>query len=185
MADADEVQLDLVAPNDAEVLSNLLQFYIYDLSDVFLNVELVANGRFVYEKLPLFFADTARRFPFFIRYGDQVVGFALVSRGSPVSDDPDVLDVTDFFVMRRWRRLGVARRAVRLLWARFPGRWFVRVSEKNSSAIPFWADVITEYTGLDALQLDYPHSPDAWRVFCFDAPARSSEGRGRAASSGD
>lgn len=169
MLDGDEVGLETVAADDAGVLSNLMELYIHDLSDVFLQVKLGADGRFGYAKLDLFFSDPARRFPLLIRYGGQIAGFILATRGSPVSDDPAVFDVTEFFVMKRWRHLGVGRRAASLLWDRLPGRWSVRVSKQNARAIPFWSEVIAGYTGRAAEELDHPAQPDAWRVFSFDS----------------
>lgn len=80
------------------------------------------------------------------RFEGRVVGFVLVTRGSPATDDPEVFDVSEFFVHRRYRRFGVGRGAAFLLWARLPGRWTVRVSEGNPGALRFWMGVIGEYT---------------------------------------
>ena len=167
MAEANEVGLDPAAPDEITLLSNLLELYIHDLSGAFPHVKLGADGRFGYEKLALFFTEPARRFPLVIKCDGQVAGFVLATRGSPASDDPDVLDVTEFFVIKRWRRLGVGRRAACLLWDRLPGRWIVRVSEQNAGAIPFWTGVIARYTGCPPAELAHPTHPDAWRVFSF------------------
>ena len=163
-----EVVLDAATPDDAGLLANLLELYIHDLSDAF-PIELGADGRFGYDKLPLYWSEPDRRFPFLIGYGTSVIGFALVTRGSPASDDPDVFDVAEFFVVRRYRRHGVARRAAFQAWDRFPGRWTVRVSEGNVGAVPFWARVIAEYTSGAATEATRPGSPSAWRVFSFES----------------
>lgn len=163
-----EVTLDVATPRDAAVLANLLELYIHDLSEIF-PVELGADGRFGYEKLPLYWSEPERRFPFLIRCGTRVVGFALVTRGLPGSDDPDVFDVAEFFVVRLHRRSGVGRRAAFLLWNRLAGSWIVRVSEGNRSGCPFWASVIGEYTGGAVVETTRPGSPHAWRVFSFNS----------------
>jgi predicted acetyltransferase len=155
--------------DDAALLANLLELYQYDLSEVF-PVELGANGRFGYERLPLYWSEPTRRFPFLIRHGDRVVGFALITRGSPASDDPDVFDVAEFFVVRRHRRFGVARDAAFQVWDRFPGRWIVRVSEGNVAAWPFWTRVIAEYARDTVTETTRAGTPHAWRVFAFDGP---------------
>src|SRR4051812_22354234 len=100
MAEPHEVVLDVATPADATLLSNLLELYIHDLSAAFPNVELGADGRFGYAKLPLYWSEPERRFPFLIRCGSCVAGFALVTRGSPASDDPNVFDVAEFFILR-------------------------------------------------------------------------------------
>ena len=98
-------------------------------------------GALVTTTCPLYWSEPERRFPFLVRHGTRVVGFVLATRGSPASDDPDVFDVAEFFVIRRHRRSGVGRRAAFLVWDRLPGRWIVRVSEGNTGALPFWASV--------------------------------------------
>jgi predicted acetyltransferase len=161
------VTLDAAAPADAERLANLLELYIHDLSAVFPGIELKDEGRFGYERLPLYWSEPDRRFPFLIRCDGRLAGFALATRGSPASDDPDVLDVAEFFVVRRYRRSGVARHAALLLWKRLPGRWFVRVSEANADAVPFWTRVIAEYTNGTMVESTRPGKPRPWRVFSF------------------
>ena len=170
MTNPQEVALDVAALRDAPLLANLLELYLHDLSEAFPVIELGFDGRFGYDALPLYWSEPERRFPFLIRYGHRVVGFVLATRGSPASDDPDVFDVAEFFVIRRHRRSGVARRAAFLIWDRFPGRWIVRVSEGNTGALPFWSGVIAEYTKGAASESSRPGSPNAWRVFSFESP---------------
>jgi predicted acetyltransferase len=167
MADPNEVVLDVATLADATLLSNLLELYVHDLSAAFPNVELGPDGRYGYRDLALYWSEPERRFPFLIRCDGRVAGFALARRGSPASDDPDVFDVAEFFVLRRYRRSGVGRRAAILLWNRLPGRWLVRVSEGNLGALPFWAGVITELTRGAATEFKRPGHPYAWRVFSF------------------
>ena len=172
MANPLDVVLDVARSSDAALLANLLELYLHDLSPVFPSIELGADGRFGFDALPLYWSEPERRFPFLIRHGTQVAGFVLATRGSPASDDPDVFDVAEFFVIRRHRCSGVGRRAAFLLWDRFPGRWIVRVSEGNLGALPFWAGVIAEYTNGAATEFKRPGQPHAWRVFSFTSDSR-------------
>ena len=140
------VTLDAARIDDAPLLANLLELYLHDLSEIF-PINPGADGRFGYERLPLYWSEPTRRFAYLIRSREEVAGFALVTRGSPATDDPENLDVAEFFVLRSNRRSGIGRRAAFLLWDRLPGRWVVRVSEKNRGGIPFWESAIREYTG--------------------------------------
>ena len=167
MEDPEEVVLEAATPADATLLSNLLELYIHDLSAAFPSVELGPDGRFGYKDLALYWSEPERRFPFLIRCDGRVAGFALAKRGSPATEDPEVYDVAEFFILRRHRRSGVGHRAAVLLWNRFPGRWIVRVSEGNLGALPFWAGVIADFTGGAAMEFKRPGSPHAWRVFSF------------------
>jgi predicted acetyltransferase len=177
MDDPREITLDPATPSDAPLLANLLELYIHDLSAAFPAIELGPDGRFGYPKLPLYWSEPERRFAFLVRSHGRVVGFVLATRGSPASDDPDVLDIAELFILRRHRRSGVGRAAVLLLWNRFPGQWTVRVSEGNPAAIPFWASVIADFTHGAATESTRPGDPSPWRVFSFESaplPSRSS-----------
>jgi predicted acetyltransferase len=176
MADTQEVVLDTATSSDAALLSNLLELYIHDLSGAFSDLEPGLDGRFGYPRLPLYWSERERRFAFLIRCDGRVAGFVLATRGSPATEDPEVLDVAEFFVMRRYRRSGVGRRAACLLWRGLPGQWTVRVSEGNPGALLFWARVIGEFTNGAATQSTRPGRPHAWRVFSFESvPRRVSE----------
>lgn len=172
MVDPQELVLDVATVRDAALLSNLLELYIHDMSEMFPGVELGADGRFGYERLPLYWSEPERRFPFLMKHDGRLAGFVLVTRGSPVTDDPDVFDVAEFFVLRRYRRSGMGRRAAFLLWDRLPGRWTVRVSEVNPGALSFWRGIIAEYTRGAATESRYPGTPKDWRVFSFDSNSR-------------
>ena len=162
--------LEAATPRDAPLLTNLLELYIHDLSDAF-HLETDADGRFGYDRLPLYWSEPEQRFPFLIRRGARTVGFALAVRGSPASDDPDDLDLQEFFILRRHRRGGAGRRAARLLWDRLPGRWIVRVSQGNPVALRFWSNVVAEYAGGTQSEYTRPGTPHPWQVFAFHSLA--------------
>ena len=162
----DETTLDVATPADAPLLSNLLELYLHDLSEVF-PIDLGTDGRFGYGKLALYWSEPGKRFAFLIRSAGRVAGFALATRGSPAGDDPDDLDVAEFFVLRRERRSGIGRRAALLLWARIPGRWVVRVSEANRAGLPFWKSVVAEHARGEFVERKLPGDPHGWRVLSF------------------
>jgi predicted acetyltransferase/N-acetylglutamate synthase-like GNAT family acetyltransferase len=167
--DPGEVTLEPATVNDATLLSNLLELYVHDLSATFPDVAIGPDGRYGYPRLPLYWSEPERRFARLIRYRGDIAGFVFVTRGSPAVDEPDVLDVAEFFVLRRHRRAGVGRHAARLLWTEHPGRWVVRVSEGNTGALPFWKSVVWEFTSGAATVVTRSGSPHAWRVFSFDS----------------
>ncbi|MEP7124117.1 MAG: GNAT family N-acetyltransferase [Byssovorax sp.] len=169
-----EISLTEAAQSDAPLLANLLQLYIHDLSEAFPNIVLGPDGLYSYPKLPLYWSEPERRFPFLIHADGQIAGFLFATRGSPASDDPEVLDIAELFILRRYRRSGVGRDAALLLWSRLPGQWTVRVSEGNPAAIPFWARIIADFTHGTATVSARPGNPNPWRVFSFES-ARTHE----------
>jgi predicted acetyltransferase len=170
---ARSVSLERATPEAAPLLSHLLELYLHDLSEIF-PVDLGPDGRFGYEKLPLYWSEPGARYAFLIKCGSSVAGFALATRGSPVTDDPADLDVAEFFVLRRYRRSGVGRRAAFALWDGLPGRWVVRVSEANRAGLPFWSEIVRAYTGGACNASTRPGVPHGWRVFTFASTAKSS-----------
>ena len=171
MPDFKDVSLEPAATTDAALLSNLLEFYIHDLSEVFLGVELGVDGRFGYPKLPLYWSEDDRRFPFLIKCNARVAGFVFATRGSPASEDPGTLDVAEFFVLRQYRHCGVGRRAAHLLWKRLPGKWTVRVSQGNRGALDFWRHTVRHATDGTATEFERPGMPNDWLVFAFETIA--------------
>jgi predicted acetyltransferase len=165
-----EVTLREATQADAPLLSNLLELYIHDVCALFPSVELGADGRFGYPKLPLYWSEPKTHFAFLVQYEGRVAGFVLATRGSPVTADPDVFDVAEFFVLRKYRHLGVGRSAAFLLWQRLPGQWTVRVSEGNRGALVFWTSIVAGYTNGMATQDTRPGEPNPWRVFSFETP---------------
>ncbi len=169
MAESPEIVLEAATAGDAVLLSNLLELYIHDLSAAFPSVELGPDGRFGYSKLALYWSEPDRRFAFLIKLDSRAAGFALATRGSPASNDPNVFDVAEFFVIRRHRRSGLGRQAAMLLWNRLRGSWIVRASEGVPSAVLFWRSVVAEFTKGAAAESKLPGSPHGWHVFSFDS----------------
>jgi len=148
VTDPTDVSLDVATAADHTLLSNLLELYIHDLSRAFPNVEMGPDGRFGYRRLPLYWSEPARRFAFLIKCGGRVAGFVLVTRGSPDSpetEDENALDVAEFFVMRRYRRSGVGRRAAFLVWT-----VVVAIDKNDKNVFPV---VIPAVVGIAALVL--------------------------------
>ena len=177
MPNVSEISLDAVTSEEAPLLGNLLELYVHDMSAVFPNLVIGPDGRFGYPKLPLYWEEPERRFAFLIRCAGEVAGFALATRGSPVTDDPDVLDVAEFFVLRRHRGADVGRRAARLLWDRLPGRWTVRVAEQHRSGLAFWRAVVAEAAGTQVTASSHSIGSITWQVFTFEPRPARDQGR--------
>jgi predicted acetyltransferase len=97
----------------------------------------------------------------------------LATRGVRVPEEPGALDIAEFFVLRKYRRLGVGRQAALLLWHRLPGTWTVRVSEGNTGALSFWSEVVAEFTKGAAVESTRAGTPNDWRVFTFEGAPSS------------
>jgi predicted acetyltransferase len=162
----------ILAADHAEqnVLGNLLELYIHDLSESFPFVQLGSDGRFGYPGLESYWTESAKRFAFLIKEAGKVAGFALVTVGSPAAQEPDVYDLAEFFVLRGHRRSGLGRRAALRLWQQLPAEWIVRCSESNPSALAFWNKVVAEFTHGTAQTSSWAGKTSQFRVFRFTSP---------------
>ncbi|MEY4578845.1 MAG: hypothetical protein RL701_3548, partial [Pseudomonadota bacterium] len=140
-----QVTLQLVTRERESPLANLLELYVHDMSEWF-PIQISEEGRFGYAWLPTYWSDPEKRFPYLIYSEEGLSGFVLVTIGSEGHADPNIIDVAEFFVLRRLRRSGVGRAAIQQLWDQRPGRWLVRVSEGNPAGQAFWSKVIRDYT---------------------------------------
>jgi predicted acetyltransferase len=155
------------ALEQAPVLANLLELYAHDFSE-FLDLELGEDGRFGYRDLALYWSDPNRH-PFLVRMDGKLAGLVLVKRGSGVSGDETVWDMTEFFVVRRHRRCGIGTAIAHTVWRRFPGRWEVRVMEANHAAQHFWARAIARFTGEAIQPVRFEKDGTSWHLFSFES----------------
>ena len=161
-----DVEVIPARPEQAPILANLLELYAHDFSE-FIDLTLGPDGRFGYERLDLYWEEPGRH-PFIITAGGHLAGFAFVRKGSEISDDADVWDMAEFFVVRGFRRLGVGMRAAHEVWRKFPGKWEVRVIDRNQKAKEFWRRAINEFLGEAVEPTPLAKGARAWHVFSFE-----------------
>ena len=143
-------------PDQEPILANLLELYAHDFSE-FHPIELGPDGRYGYAKLPLYWREPDR-YPFLILVSGELAGLALVRKVSPT-----VWDFSEFFVVRRYRRLGIGTRVAQEVLRKFTGSWQVRVMKSNTAALPFWERLIAAFVGKPV----QPVSAENWLVFQF------------------
>lgn len=141
-----EVRLVRIPEAEKSTIANLMQLYRYD-SSAFNKDEMDASGRFSLGSYFDAYWIEPERHPFFINFGDKLVGFALVRQLELGKHS-----IAEFFVARKYRRQGIGERAAMLLFDAFPGEWHVAQEEGNVPAQHFWRSVIGAYTGDDFLE---------------------------------
>ncbi len=132
------------ARSERQLLANLLELYRYDFTE-FDERDVGDDGRFGYRYLDSYWTEAGRH-PFLVRVEGKLAGFALLRRVEAPSGG-SIIDVSEFFVMRRYRRRRVGQEVARILFDRFPGRWEVRERDRNAPAQAFWRGVIAVHTG--------------------------------------
>jgi predicted acetyltransferase len=122
---------------------NMLELYLYDLSEYW-PYELDVHGQFGYHTLDYYWREENHAAFVFLVEG-RYAGFGLVNDDvvSPQSD----LWLAQFFVLRRYRRRGIAGAAARRIFDRLPARWEVGELPNNLPAQAFWRRLIADYSG--------------------------------------
>ena len=145
-----KVELVEVTQADRPALDSLVQLYQYDFSELARgdpqHGDVRSDGRFHNIDLGRFFARKGHS-AYLVRVNGQLGGFALVSPGRSFRDpSEEVWWIDEFFVMRKYRRLGVGEHVATTLFEKFPGTWQVAQMDVNTGAQAFWRDVIGRYT---------------------------------------
>jgi predicted acetyltransferase len=151
------------AKEEEPVLARLLELYAHDLSDV-AGLRIGADGKFGYGGLSQYWTDPGRQ-PYLVRVDGELAGFVLVQQGSQVTGEPEVWDVAEFFVLRRHRRQGTGVWTAHEVWRRHPGRWEVRVMERNTAALTFWRRAVNSYVGAQVVPELVEVAGKRWHVF--------------------
>lgn len=152
-----EVVLVDAPASDAPVFTRLMQLYVHDLTDL-VPMDIEDDGRFAFAPEERYWSES-RFHPSFVRVDGRLAGFVVVDDVSRLTGEP-VSDMSQFFILKKFRRTGVGARAARLAFDRRPGPWEVRQATSNLPAIVFWRRVIAEYTG-------GAFTDDAWDTAAF------------------
>jgi predicted acetyltransferase len=123
---------------DVAIVRRLLHLYLYDLGGERWDVE--ADGAYGPPGWHRRFWRRRGSHHFIVRVGGRPAGFALVRDHADFAGT-DAIEISEFFVLRKYRRRGVGTRVALALFARFPGRWEVAVITWNP-ARRFWRGVI-------------------------------------------
>jgi predicted acetyltransferase len=165
-----KVDVSPAAFQEKIILRHLLELYQYDLSDVE-RVDVDGAGLYGYEYLDHYWTEKGRH-PFLVRVDGQIAGFVLVSQYSPILERREGHSISEFFIMKRYRRTGVGAETARQVFDLFPGRWEVCELADHTAAQIFWRKVIARYTGgqFEELFLD----DDRWQgpIQVFDTLVR-------------
>ena len=140
-----KTEIEETKANGRPVVERLLQLYLYDFAEI-MGGDVEADGVYHYISLDETWNDPLAH-TYLVRVDGMLAGLAIVIERSHFTGATDVTCMDEFFVMRKYRRLGVGQEAATRLFDLFPGRWEVAVVAPNTGALAFWRQVIGEYTG--------------------------------------
>ena len=140
----DRLTVSPVTKSEREIVARMLQLYLHDFSE-FAKInepygELRADGTFWYPDHDRYWSSPDRG-AYLMRIGEHFAGFALVNQWSASGLGVDHA-IAEFFVLRKYRRLGTGTTAAKCLIAQHPGIWDIPVASYNQPALILWRTVV-------------------------------------------
>ncbi len=135
----DEVTVAFAAMSQKDIISKLMQLYLYDISE-YRNENMNGDGVFGNTDLDNYWAFS-NCYPYLISVTDKPAGFALLRETSR-----HVYEMSEFFILRALRQRGIGRFAATQLFKLFPGVWHLAEDERNVKAQKFWRNTVREFT---------------------------------------
>lgn len=149
------------------ILANLLELYAYDFTE-FCDFDIGDNGFYGYEYLPLYWIES-NRYPYLIYINKKIAGFVLIQKVYPISDEPTKWDISEFFVMKKYKRKGIGTAAAFKVWETFKGLWQVRVLVNNQIACSFWLETIKTFISSEPTKTELTIKGDDWIIYTFES----------------
>jgi len=130
-----------------DILNNLMQLYLHNISLNF-PIDFDSNtGMYGYDDIEKYFENDNNK-AFFILKENEIAGFMLID----LSDEKNI--VQEMFVLNNYKRKGVGKTAVSILFDKFRGNWEIKSLPCSESAEKFWISSVKEYTN-DQFDLEY------------------------------
>ncbi len=137
------VELKRVTIDEKEILANLLEKYDYEFSQ-WDERDVNKLGLYGYGYLDYYWTET-RRYAYFIKVDGTLAGFAMVNN-HPETEEVIDFNLAEFFIMYKYRRLGVGKTAAYRLFDMYKGRWQLKRHPRNIASVHFWNRVVDGYT---------------------------------------
>lgn len=153
------IEVRLCPKEQSFIIHNLYPLYLHDMSEIW-GTRPNPYGIFdedagvrtlseVSERHENWWEQPSDLFPYLITVDGSAAGFALVTDESEASSPNTKYHLNDYFVLRAYRRQGVAQKAAVQLFNQLQGGWELQTnsSERNMTSQIFWRRTLDTYTG--------------------------------------
>ena len=142
-----DITLKKIELEKKHILDNLMQLYLHNIS-LGLPIHFDSNkGIYKYDDIEKYFENENNK-AFFILKEKEIAGFMLID----FTDEKNV--VQEIFVLNNYKRKGVGKIAVSMLFDKFKGNWEIKSLPCSENAEKFWISSVKEYTN-DKYNLEY------------------------------
>jgi len=138
------IELKTVILEEREILANLLEKYDYEFSQWDMR-DVNPLGLYGYKWLDCYWTEE-NRWAYFILVDHHLAGFVMVNNYHEAPDKETEFSMAEFFVMYKYRRIGVGSFAAKTAFDLHRGRWQLKYHPNNKTSVTFWNKVVSEYT---------------------------------------
>ncbi|WP_454190861.1 GNAT family N-acetyltransferase [Paenibacillus sp. Marseille-Q7038] len=127
--------------SDRTLIENLLQLYIYDFTE-YTDASIGENGLYqIMLDFESYWSDDHDNCSYVINVNDEIAGF-MMTKEKDETGNCHVL--FHFFILRKFRRMGIGRKAAACLLKGSNRTWELYQLESNIPAQKFWDQIIEE-----------------------------------------
>lgn len=137
------VELIKVDDSQKDLLWNILQKYLYELSP-FYNKKMDNKGNFPYKYFNAYFENELGREAFLFSSNSEIIGFSLINSHSINEEKIDHF-LGEFSIFPQYRKSGLAKKSADTLFENRKGKWQLVYSKDNISAMAFWNRILEKY----------------------------------------
>jgi Predicted acetyltransferase len=139
-----EVKIEPILEEQKSVFVQLMELCNYDFSE-YEDSDINEYGYYGYSHIDDYWNEKGR-FPYFIRVNGKLGGFVLVCSHCRYINGNDCHNISEFFVMKKYRRKSIGSYVAKDVFEKHKGQWEVLQLPNNVPAQMFWKTVISEYT---------------------------------------
>jgi predicted acetyltransferase len=141
------VSLNQISTDERHILKNLYSLYLHDLSEYTEGLNISSDGSFEFDSFELIWKREGLT-PYFLKKDKIIVGFLLLLERPFLYKEYDY-SINDFFILKKYRRKGIAIALLKELFKQKKGCYFVVELAKNIPAVIFWRKI------LNTLNIDF------------------------------
>ncbi|WP_144529889.1 GNAT family N-acetyltransferase [Peribacillus simplex] len=141
------VSLNQISTDERHILKNLYSLYLHDLSEYTEGLNISSDGSFEFDSFELIWKREGLT-PYFLKKDKIIVGFLLLLERPFLNKEYDY-SINDIFILKKYRRKGIAIALLKELFKQKKGCYFVVELAKNIPAVIFWRKI------LNTLNIDF------------------------------
>lgn len=131
-----DLRLEGAGVDDKDVIMNMYQYYVHDLSEFNDSLQVDSVGRFDTAFFESYFYED-NIIPLKITFENSIIGFIICTTGRKVD-----YVIQDTFILRNYRKRGFGRLALKQLFGLYQGRFGLDILIKNEPAKLFWENCL-------------------------------------------